>query len=265
MFFIHRYWHFIINTSPSCPQNSSLNFISYLIPPSKFSTANQFLSHYWGELPEYLSSQHIPSTWFYFFSPTPSIPSSKKALEILQLLNDTSTNQHIALESFLSLSSIFKSFISYVKFSFLGYKLEMYGFLRRCLPNNLFPFLIDDFRSSTYGYQLLKSIIYHDLFVRAIRSFNPNIPIFYLQENQDWEYLMLQIFGSTVRSSIVGVPHTTLRFWDLRYFVSAHSVHYKPPIPTYQALNSHHAETSFATIKLVYYVRCLLKLLDTLT
>ena len=39
-------------------------------------------------------------------------------------------------------------------------------------------------------------------------------------------------------------PHTTLRFWDLRYFVSAHSPHYKPPIPTIQALNSHHAESS---------------------
>ena len=242
MFFIHRYWHFIIKTSPICPQDSSLNFISYLIPPSTFSSANQFLSHYWGELPEYLSSQHISSTWFYFFSPTPSIPTSKKALDILQLLNDKSTNYHIALESFLSPISIFKSFLSYVKYSFVGYKLESFGFLRRCLPNHFYPFLIDDFRTSTYGFQLLKSIIYHDLFVRVSLSINPHIPLLYLQENQDWEYLMLQIFGSASRSSIVGVPHTTLRFWDLRYFVSAHSPHYKPPIPTIQALNSHHAE-----------------------
>ncbi|TQE83109.1 hypothetical protein [Leptospira noguchii] len=41
--------------------------------------------------------------------------------------------------------------------------------------------------------------------------------VFYLQENQSWEIALLYFLKSkNVRA--IGVPHATIRYWDLRYF-----------------------------------------------
>ena len=40
----------------------------------------------------------------------------------------------------------------------------------------------------------------------------------YLQENQGWESGMIHAWRANHHGRLIGFPHTTVRFWDLRYF-----------------------------------------------
>ena len=40
----------------------------------------------------------------------------------------------------------------------------------------------------------------------------------YLMENQGWEYSLVSQWRENNHGTIIGFPHSTVRFWDLRYF-----------------------------------------------
>jgi len=43
----------------------------------------------------------------------------------------------------------------------------------------------------------------------------------YLMENQPWEMALLSIWGRSPRGGVIGVTHSTIRFWDLRYALTS--------------------------------------------
>jgi len=47
--------------------------------------------------------------------------------------------------------------------------------------------------------------------------------IIYLQENQSWEMPLIHFLKYEGQSSLIGFPHASIRFWDLRYFFSYES------------------------------------------
>jgi hypothetical protein len=63
----------------------------------------------------------------------------------------------------------------------------------------------------------------------------------YIQENQPWEIALLHAWRSNGHGEIIGTPHTTIRFWDLRYFYDAKTFQNKEKnallIPDKVALN----------------------------
>ena len=68
---------------------------------------------------------------------------------------------------------------------------------------------------------------------------------FYLQENTPWEMCLIYAWKKFSHGTIIGVPHATVRFWDLRYFPSVLS--YKiskisKPQPHFYAVNSKYAK-----------------------
>ena len=42
-------------------------------------------------------------------------------------------------------------------------------------------------------------------------------------ENTDWEFLFVQNWRLASLGTLIGVPHTSIRFWDLRYFYDTRS------------------------------------------
>lgn len=63
----------------------------------------------------------------------------------------------------------------------------------------------------------------------------------YLQENQGWEFGFLDAWKSSSHGKVVGVPHSTVRYWDLRYFFDprcyARDAENPMPMPDHVAIN----------------------------
>ncbi|EMO76033.1 surface carbohydrate biosynthesis protein, TIGR04326 domain protein, partial [Leptospira kirschneri str. 200801925] len=63
----------------------------------------------------------------------------------------------------------------------------------------------------------------------------------YLQENQAWEMALIYAWKSKGNGPLIGVPHATVRFWDLRYFRDPRSYIRKGenfwPMPDVVAIN----------------------------
>lgn len=81
-----------------------------------------------------------------------------------------------------------------------------------------------EWQASFLGATALFSALYHNLIEAAIGALPKAQRCgFYLQENQGWESSLLQVWRAAGNASLIGVPHSTVRFWDLRYFFDSRS------------------------------------------
>ena len=73
----------------------------------------------------------------------------------------------------------------------------------------------------------------------------------YIQENQPWELALLYAWRTAGHGPIIGTPHTTIRFWDIRYFYDCRTFQIATknalPIPDKVALNGPVARAAYDT------------------
>ena len=72
---------------------------------------------------------------------------------------------------------------------------------------------------------------------------------FYIYENQPWEFALLHFWRAAGHGNMIGVPHTTQRFWDLRYHRDVRCYDRDPtglgfPVPNQLAVNGPLSEAS---------------------
>jgi surface carbohydrate biosynthesis protein (TIGR04326 family) len=71
----------------------------------------------------------------------------------------------------------------------------------------------------------------------------------YIKENQPWEMALIYAWKINGHGKLIGVPHTTVRFWDLRYFFDPRTyvskLSNKLPMPDIVAVNGPVAKKSY--------------------
>jgi surface carbohydrate biosynthesis protein (TIGR04326 family) len=71
----------------------------------------------------------------------------------------------------------------------------------------------------------------------------------YLQENQAWEFAFIHAWKLAGHGQLIGTPHSTIRYWDLRYFFDQRSYERigsaALPLPDQVALNGHAAREAY--------------------
>lgn len=70
-------------------------------------------------------------------------------------------------------------------------------------------------RDAVYGATAMRNALWLSTFDEVARQLNPQ-RVVYLMENQAWEKALLRSMGTEVES--YGFIHSSVRFWDLRYF-----------------------------------------------
>ena len=99
--------------------------------------------------------------------------------------------------------------------------------LQTFLKSNNIPHLIynafdkgleDDFKNSFFGKKLMSNLYLLNLIKTSFQRINKQKIGFYLQENMDWEFSLSWAWKRYGHGKLVGYPHSTIRFWDLRYF-----------------------------------------------
>ena len=200
---------------------SNVTFVSYLSNLDKVSTEKgHYKSKYWSNLPNELNDINHKLNFIHIFVPSSVVPNARTAKCALNKFNNQSQDKqsHVALDSFLSLNVVYKTIKDWFGIT-IKTRLLYQKFL--VIDNNgldfssLFSF---DFYDSFCGKTAMSNCLHFNLLFEALRYLPTQQYCVYLQENMDWEFALIWIWKLLGHKTIIGYPHTTVRFWDLRYF-----------------------------------------------
>ena len=173
-----------------------------------------------------------------------------------QLIDSFNKNSSInGIHSFINNYSGFYSSIKIIKtfFSFLikspGRSELNKAFKSKNSAISFWPLLKDDWKKSFCGTTAIENMIWIFQLDQAFREMPKQKLGFYLQENQGWERGMTTAWKKYGHGTIIGVPHSTIRFWDLRYY-DEEKIVLKPnswsqPQPDFVALNGPYSLKAF--------------------
>lgn len=205
----------------------AMAFVSYMdnLAPAALAEG-RYASRYWAHLPDMLADDGRSVNFLHLYVPDQNLPNAKSARDAIQSFNGNSESGqfHATLDSFLGIGVIM-----HVLLDWLRLLLKWPG-VRRVLSGkplgerDVSALYEEEWKGSFLGTTALFSALYHNLIEAAIGALPKAQRCgFYLQENQCWESSLLQVWRATGNASLIGVPHSTVRFWDLRYFFDSRS------------------------------------------
>ncbi|MBI5330950.1 MAG: hypothetical protein HZB71_10095 [Betaproteobacteria bacterium] len=198
-----------------------ISFVSYLFNLTPAARAEQrFESRYWGPLPGALHDEGAPTNWLHIYVQDSLVPSAREAAQVLRGFNQSARGgqTHAALDSFLCAHVVFKTLRDWWRIARSSRRLERRVAQTPCNGLNLWPLFAHEWRDATVGPTAMSNLLYLNLFEAAMKSLPPQESGVYLQENQGWEFALLQTWKAAGHGRIVGCAHSTVRYWDLRYF-----------------------------------------------
>lgn len=206
-------------------ETSDLIIADYLfrVDP-KVLSAGTFRSGYWANLPEMIEQSGRPVTWLHRFTPHPAIPRPAAARKALRDLP-----RHHLLDQVHGVTAAWHAWKTYRRIGTLDIDARNAFVSRDC---DLWPIFEHDWRDSFRGSHPMSIAINLGNLQRLLRSTDPRT-LLYIYENQPWEFLLRHLAGT--RCDVIAVPHATVRYWDLRYFVGRAS---NDLLPTRVAVNS---------------------------
>jgi surface carbohydrate biosynthesis protein (TIGR04326 family) len=206
-----------------------------------------FMSNYWTVLPDELKKNNLASNWLHLYNQDTVLPSSKSARTLINKLNnsDSKDQVHTTLDSFLSIKVVINVLRDWVVLLRLNLKIKK---LLSKSSGFLWPLMKSDFDSSMLGAIAINNLLNLNLFQKAMSLVPEQDKGFYLQENHAWEYSFISSWRSSNHGAcLVGIPHTTIKYWDLRYFFDKQSYskgifNCSLPLPDYVGVNGKDAK-----------------------
>lgn len=203
----------------------------------------RYENRYWAHLPVALKQAARPVNWLHIYIKDGLLPTARHAASALDAFNKSAHGLqcHVTLDTFISPGVILKTvrdwFYLVRKGKHLGESLNP----TLCSSLNLWPLLSEDWKKSMFGVVAIRNLLYLNLFEAALKNLATQQQGVYLQENMGWEFGFAQAWRAAGHGRLIGVPHSTVRFWDLRYFFDPRSYlrtgHNDIPLPDQVACN----------------------------
>jgi len=221
---------------------ATTTFVSYFFNLDQgLAEKDRYSSPYWTKLTDLMGDNKYPSNWLHIYLKDNLLPSAKEASELLQRFNrvKNGVQVHITLSCFISRVVFFKSLKDWLAI----YKLKRpIGKKLRSCSGYLWPLFKGDFKESFSGPLSLNYLLYLNLFEKAMNELPVQERGCYLQENQGWEFGLISAWKSAGHgNNLMGVSHSSVRFWDLRYFFDSQIYKSKNkndmPLPNFLAVN----------------------------
>jgi surface carbohydrate biosynthesis protein (TIGR04326 family) len=202
--------------------NFNVTFIDIFVHLKKEAiNSGHFYSNYWTSLVDKLKEWNIGTNWVHIFTPSPDFSKVRHAENLNQKFNSNSKkNQyHYILDQSLNLIQLNKILYNY--FSLIHKSIKLRKHFNIC-PDNSSLFLWDFHKSnwdiSISGPIAMESILRYELFDNYFKQINFQKIGFYIMENQPWEFILNYTWKKNLHGKLIGVAHSTIRFWDLRYY-----------------------------------------------
>jgi surface carbohydrate biosynthesis protein (TIGR04326 family) len=249
--FVHILERFI-NKSSTLKSIDKINdclFFDYYFNETQYSKS-KFNSQYWTKLVQIVEDSALNAAWHHLWlkSDSPQSLSLKQVgYRIKELNTYNDRNLHFIINGQLRIGLLFKIIFDY--FNIIR-KSKTLPVLKSnfAFPNssfNFFPLFYNSFLNNYFGPQAMWNAICLNSFEYIFKSAPVQKKAFYLQENTPWEMCLIYAWKKYNHGTIIGVPHATVRFWDLRYFPSILSYNiskFSKPQPQFYAVNSKHAK-----------------------
>lgn len=197
---------------------SSIAFFDYFSIPSDSSTSEGvYTSPYWGMAPSLAQRPH----WYHVYPRNVDHAGVRNALKSITQLNERGGPPHRLFLGRLTFAGCVKILRTYVQ------QISIHRRFRRellefCPPNTtsrLWNVFEDEWDDSILGSTALRHLILLVTTDEMVRNMPRYDKIFYLMENQPWELALTHCVRQHKKGNLIGVAHSTIRFWDLRYFL----------------------------------------------
>ncbi len=229
-----------------------ITFVSYLfnlVPAA--AQAGQYESRYWAHLPDALQHAGCKTNWLHLYVPDALLPGAGSAAEAIRAFNKhgRGAQRHVTLDAFLTARFVLKSLRDWAGLAWAGWRLER--IFPSCAKDVLefWPLFSEDWRQSTGGVAAFSNVLNLNLFEAAMQSLPKQQVGVYLQENQGWEYCLIHAWRAAGHGRLIGTPHSSVRFWDLRYFFDPRNYgragNCPLPLPDHVALNGKSATDAY--------------------
>ena len=182
----------------------------------------EFKSNYWTKLVDLVKNKTV--IWNHIYFKSEKKFSYLNSLRRIKLFNRSNKLQYHRL---LEQNFGFKSYLKTLK---LFFRIKKKGIEILPLLTNSFTckkrgidlssWVKDDFFNSIIGQEALKNCYYNLVIKNVVECSPPNVRAFFIQEFQPWEIALVYYWRKTKQKKIIGIPHSTHRYWDLRYFFS---------------------------------------------
>ena len=220
--------HYLYETRkvPKIENQSSLSkqmlFIDFYNASEPTNQGHQVItSTYWGGLPQWLQNNStVQPDWLHNFPENIDNRKIRTATNTLKNRSDENFGSHSLLLFKPTRETIIESTRSYFLLIKKFWTLRAISKVKyeHSLGTNLWPLFKGEWRESLIG----STAIRHCLLIASVERFVRLMPkygqIVYLMENQPWESPFIYSCTKHGQGHLFGVAHSTVRFWDLRYF-----------------------------------------------
>jgi surface carbohydrate biosynthesis protein (TIGR04326 family) len=227
-------------------RTGEMTFVDYLIHlDQEASITGRFASNFWTGLVGLLDSSGVRVHWLHHYIQHEAIPSPRHARDLIDGFNEKENECqcHSCLDNKLSISLLLFSLHDYIRLIWVSLKLTTIknSFCPKGSRLNFWQLFKSDWLNSMRGPIAMWNCLCLNLLERTIRQLPHQKLGIYLQENQGWEMAFIHTWRAAGHGCLIGVPHSTVRYWDLRYFYDTRSYVLTKgnalPIPDKIALN----------------------------
>lgn len=239
----------------------SVFFMSYFIHLEENSCIEgRFHSRQWEILPKVLHEKGFQCNWLHHFIYSKVIPDTNTGVDWVERFNKDAKSQgmHTFLDSYLSLAVVLRAVVNWLKIlwrSFFLPKIEL-AFRPANSAICLWPLLKDDWYRSFRGSQAIQNALLVELFDIMMSNLPRQRLGLYLYEGQGWESAFIHAWRKHGHGKLIAVSHSTVRFWDLRYFnnpqVNINEGALSKPRPDFIAVNGLVAKQAFLETGIPY-------------
>lgn len=237
-----RHKHKSLDASPK----TEIMFVDYLVHLDRSAlTTGRFVSNYWMGLIGALAQAKMKANWLHIYVQHEAVPTTEQALDLIEQFNliGAELEFHASLDGVLSFSLLSAVLRDYARLTGRSWRLSRVKHLFRPAGSNLdfWPLFKQDWLDSMRGLTAMWNCLVLNLFEKTLSQLPCQKLGIYLQENQGWEMAFIHAWKATGHGRLIGVPHTTVRYWDLRYFYDPRSYSRQAkndlPMPDQVALN----------------------------
>ena len=216
-----RYWFHSRNLQidlqsmePSKPDTVAI--FDHLNSDSFVGSKDPYSSSYWGEFSDLVSTK----SWFHLIPKNIDSAVIRNTKRLIKELDLNSGHQHqlflgrITLRDLLQLTRVLARQIRMHQ----KYMKIQRHFKERQSSLELWAVFEREWDDSILGSTAVRHLILLKTTDRLVRSMPKFKKIYYLMENQPWELALAHSVRRHQKGELIGVAHSTIRFWDLRYF-----------------------------------------------
>ncbi|MCG3773360.1 MAG: hypothetical protein JW395_0166 [Nitrospira sp.] len=209
-------------SKPQVSKTEGITFVDYLahLGPAAV-TEGRFDSNYWGPLVDVLDETDEPVHWVHISADLATGKVVDRDAKLVKRFNsNTSKQTHGLLNEHLTWGVLARSCRGYLRVCSFGIRVRnrtrVFSDSQSGVP--LWQAFRAAYRDQFFGKTAALNCIWLNLCHEALANQPHQRLGIYLFENQPWELAFITAWRAAGHGELIGVAHSTTRFWDTRYF-----------------------------------------------